>query len=116
MVYIAFKALRFQAPTEGGSGMNSPWMLGGLLLSIKNDKCVLEGLPPPPFSQKILLINKDILSLTLDASLKISAIQSKTVTVYFETPCPVSAACWKGGWLFRDESENYTPRNCATAS
>lgn len=74
--------------------------VGGLLHSIKNDKCVLEGLPPPPFSQKILLINKDILSLILDASLQFSAIQSKTVTahkpgpaLYFETPCPVSATC-----------------------
>lgn len=82
--------------------------VGGLLHSIKNDKCVLEGLPPPPFSQKILLINKDILSLTLDASLKFFAVQSKTVTahkpgpaLYFETPLPCLCYMLEGGMALR---------------
>lgn len=95
MVYIAFKALRFQAPTGGGSGMNSPWMLGTIAFNQKWQICFGGADTPPPFSQKILLINKDIVSLTLDASLKFSAIQSKTVTahkpgpaLYFETPLP----------------------------
>lgn len=68
---------------------------GGYCIQSKMTNLFWRGCHPPSFSQKILLINKDIVSLTLDASLKFSAIQSKTVTahkpgpaLYSETPLP----------------------------
>lgn len=77
---------------------------GDYCIQSKMTNLFWRGCHPRSFSQKILLINKDIVSLTLDASLKFSAIQSKTVTahkpgpaLYSETPLPSLCYMLEGG-------------------
>lgn len=52
MVYIAFKELRFQAPTGGGSGMNSPWMLGDYCIQSKMTNVFWRGYHPLLFHKR----------------------------------------------------------------
>lgn len=85
-----------------------PMEVGDYCSQSKMTNLFWRGYHLPPFSQKILLINKDILSLTLDASLKFSAIQSKTVTahkpgpaLYSETPLPSLCYMLEGGMALR---------------